>query len=46
MDLTAQFGVQSILEDRNGTLWFGFSGGLFRLSGDAIVHVGQDGPWE
>jgi len=29
MDLIPSFSVQSILEDRNGTLWFGFPGGLF-----------------
>ncbi|MFN4255436.1 MAG: two-component regulator propeller domain-containing protein [Saprospiraceae bacterium] len=46
MDLTANFGVQDILEDRNGTIWFGFSGGLFRLSGSSIVNVTQHGPWK
>lgn len=46
MDLTYNIGVQSILEDKNGVLWFGLSGGLFRLKGGAIVHVGQSGPWE
>ncbi|MBL4653658.1 MAG: hypothetical protein JKY53_12470 [Flavobacteriales bacterium] len=45
MDLTWSFGVQSILEDRNGTLWFGFSGGLFRFNGSAIINVTQAGPW-
>lgn len=46
MDLTANFGVQDILEDRNGTIWFGFSGGLFRLAGSSIVNVTQYGPWK
>ncbi|GJM31178.1 MAG: hypothetical protein DHS20C18_01790 [Saprospiraceae bacterium] len=46
MDLTYGFGVQSILEDSHGTFWFGFSGGLFRLSGSSIVNVTQDGPWK
>lgn len=46
MDLTSRFGVQDILEDRNGTLWFGFSGGLFRLSGSSIVNVTQNGLWK
>lgn len=46
MDLTYGFGVQSILEDKNGTLWFGFSGGLFRLNGTSIVNVAEDGPWK
>jgi len=46
MDLTHTFGVQDMLEDRNGTYWFGFSGGLFRLEGSSIVNVTQNGPWE
>ncbi len=46
MDLTYSFGVQDILQDRNGTMWFGFSGGLFRLSGASIIHVTQNGPWK
>jgi hypothetical protein len=28
-------------EDRRGTLWFGFSGGLFRFDGKGLVHVGR-----
>ncbi len=39
-------GIQSILEDRNGTLWFGFSGGLFRFNGTSFTNVTQDGPWK
>jgi ligand-binding sensor domain-containing protein len=46
MDLTYSYGVQDILEDRNGQLWFGFSGGLFRLMGDSIVNVSVGGPWK
>jgi ligand-binding sensor domain-containing protein len=45
-DLTVNFGVQSILEDTNGTLWFGFSGGLFRFNGTSFTNVTQDGPWK
>lgn len=45
MDLTYGFGVQHILEDRNGTIWFGFSGGLFRLRDSSIVNVKVGGPW-
>lgn len=45
MDLTYSFGVQSLLEDRRGILWIGFSGGLFRLDGNSIVHVTAAGPW-
>ncbi len=43
---TRHFGVQSITEDRNGTLWFGFSGGLFRFNGSSFYNVTKDGPWE
>ena len=43
---TRNFGVQGILEDRNGTLWFGFSGGLFRFNGSYFVNVTKDGPWK
>ncbi|MBL4707708.1 MAG: hypothetical protein JKY48_04635 [Flavobacteriales bacterium] len=38
-------GLQSILEDSNGTIWLGYSGGLFRLDGTSIVNVTVDGPW-
>jgi len=44
-DLTAVFGVQAMVEDRHGTLWFGFSGGLFRFQGASFVNVTRDGPW-
>ncbi len=46
MDLTYSFGVQDILEDRNGKMWFGFSGGLFRLVDSSIINVTQNGPWD
>lgn len=39
MDLTWSMGIQNILEDTKGNLWFGFSGGLFRFNGTAIVNV-------
>ena len=42
MDRTAGFGVQGVLEDRNGQIWFGFSGGLFQLQGDQLVHVSRE----
>ena len=46
-DLNNNFrGIQSLLEDKNGTLWIGCSGGLYRLSGTFIINVTQDGPWE
>jgi ligand-binding sensor domain-containing protein len=45
MDLTHSFGLQAALEDKKGTLWFGMSGGLFKLKGSSIINVTQDGPW-
>jgi ligand-binding sensor domain-containing protein len=46
MDLTHRFGLQGILHDKNGNLWLGFSGGLFRFNGTAIINVTQNGPWK
>ncbi|MBX2875619.1 MAG: hypothetical protein KTR30_26110 [Saprospiraceae bacterium] len=46
MDLTTRMGIQSILEDRQGKMWFGLSGGLFRLEEEEVINVSQDGPWE
>lgn len=46
MDLSTGMGVQSILEDSKGRMWFGLSGGLFRLNEDLITNVSQAGPWE
>lgn len=42
---TRHFGVQSIMEDRKGTMWFGFSGGLFRFNGRSFVNVTKKGQW-
>ena len=42
MDLTQGLGLQAVLEDRNGTIWLGFSGGLFRLDGKEILNVTKD----
>ncbi len=39
MDLTQVMGLQSMLEDKAGNLWMGFSGGLFTLKNDEIIHV-------
>jgi ligand-binding sensor domain-containing protein len=39
------YGIQSILEDKKGNIWLGLSGGLFRLQGDSIINVSQNGPW-
>lgn len=45
-DLTRYFAVQAFTEDNNGTLWFGFSGGLFRFTDSGFVHVPRGGPWK
>jgi ligand-binding sensor domain-containing protein len=44
-DLTKYFAIQAFVEDRHGTLWFGFSGGLFRFNGSTFVNVTRGGPW-
>lgn len=36
----------SVYQDSKGLLWFGCAGGLFRLDGDRLMHIGIDGPWE
>lgn len=46
MDLTYSLGLQDALEDSRGRLWFGFSGGLFRLQNESIVHVTQGDLWK
>ncbi len=38
--------VQEFFEDRDGVLWFGCSGGLFRLEGERLVNVTREGPWK
>ncbi len=43
---TRNFGLQAMLEDRNGTIWYGFSGGLFRFNGKSFFNVTKDGPWK
>jgi ligand-binding sensor domain-containing protein len=40
-DWTRYLGIQSMLEDRNGTLWIGFSGGLSRFNGNSFVNAGE-----
>lgn len=44
--MTRHFGLQSIFEAKNGTLWFGFSGGLFRFNGQSFFNISKDGPWK
>ena len=39
---TRNFGFQAMLEDRFGTLWCGFSGGLFRFNGKSFSNVTED----
>jgi len=43
MDLTWSMGIQSMLEDRSGRFWLGFSGGLFRFNGTTIINVPKTG---
>ncbi|MBL8892120.1 MAG: hypothetical protein JNL67_19245 [Planctomycetaceae bacterium] len=38
---TRYFGLQSMVEDSQGTLWFGFSGGLFRFDGQGFRNIGR-----
>ncbi|MEL6142708.1 MAG: two-component regulator propeller domain-containing protein, partial [Bacteroidota bacterium] len=38
--------VQAILEDREGRLWVGGGGGLYRYEGDVFINVTRDGPWK
>lgn len=45
-DRVRNFAIQAFLEDRKGTKWFGFSGGLFRFDGRTFVNVTRGGPWE
>lgn len=37
--------VQEILQDTDGNLWFGCSGGLFRLENERFINVTRNGPW-
>lgn len=38
--------VQDIFEDRDGHLWVGGGGGLYRLKGETFINVTINGPWE
>ena len=35
--------VQSILQDKNGEMWFGFSGGVFRLKDITLINFIKEG---
>ncbi|MBK6832035.1 MAG: hypothetical protein IPG92_15475 [Flavobacteriales bacterium] len=37
--------VQTIHQDREGRMWFGGGGGLYRLEGDTMKQVERNGPW-
>jgi ligand-binding sensor domain-containing protein len=37
--------VQTIFEDKEGRLWAGGGGGLYRLDGRSFVNVTRNGPW-
>lgn len=39
-------GILSIYEDHSGKIWMGGWGGLFRLKGNSIVSVTEEGPWD
>ncbi|MBK8341701.1 MAG: hypothetical protein IPK99_17770 [Flavobacteriales bacterium] len=32
-------------QDREGRMWFGGGGGLYRLEGDTMIQVERNGPW-
>ncbi len=38
--------TMSMTEDKNGNLWLGCAGGLFRINSNGIVNVTTNGPWE
>lgn len=38
--------AMSIMEDRNGNIWFGCSGGLYCLNSKGVVNVTRNGPWD
>ena len=34
--------IQSILEAKDGTMWIGFSGGLFKFDGMQFINIPKD----
>lgn len=38
--------VMSFLEDKDGTIWIGCAGGLYRIESDVLVNVTTKGPWK
>lgn len=45
-DGTTWGGITNFLEDKEGQIWFGCAGGLYRLDGMGVINVTQDGPWK
>ena len=43
--LVPNYWVQSIFEDKDGTLWLACSGGVFRFNGTSFINVTRNGPW-
>ncbi len=39
---TSSNGIQNIFQDKNGTFWFGCSGGLFKLKDAVIINVSRE----
>ncbi len=37
--------IQCLTQDSKGTIWLGFSGGLFCLRNNTIINVTKNGPW-
>jgi len=48
LDIKAQIGeyFTDLLQDKNGNMWFGYSGGVFRLEGGSFINVTKNGPWK
>jgi ligand-binding sensor domain-containing protein len=39
--------IMGMREDRNGTLWLGGAGGLYKINQNgAVIHVTKEGPWK
>ncbi len=36
---------QHIFQDKTGTMWFGCSGGLYKMTKGNLIEVTQNGPW-
>ena len=38
-------GFMQVLEDQSGRIWLGCAGGLFRIEGQKLQEITQQGPW-